>query len=41
MAKVTDNIVNGLNKAFSEVKFADTTDKMKEEMKVGSESVLL
>ena len=29
MAKVTDNIVNGLNKAFSNVKFADTTEKMK------------
>lgn len=29
MAKVTDNIVNGLNKAFTEVKFADTTDKMR------------
>ena len=29
MAKVTDNIVDGLNKAFSNVKFADTTEKMK------------
>ena len=29
MAKVTDNILNGLNKAFSNVKFADTTEKMK------------
>lgn len=29
MAKVNDNIVNGLNKAFSNVKFADTTEKMK------------
>ena len=29
MKRVEDNIVNGLNKAFSDVKFADTTEKMK------------